>query len=51
MTRGILVTAVLGGVEIEVNGQTLVVSHGDFLELLRRLSEIRKHLDPRLLKT
>ncbi len=50
MSRGILVTAVLGGIEIEVNGQILVVGHRDFLEFLKRLEEIRQYLDPRLLK-
>ena len=50
MTRGILVSAVLGGVEIQVNDKTLVVGHRDFLELLKRLEEIRRQLEPQLLK-
>lgn len=46
MIRGVLVSAVLGGVEIRINEKTLVVGHRDFLELLKRLEEIRRQLSP-----
>jgi hypothetical protein len=50
MSRGIFVSDVLGGVEIQVNDKILVLSRSDFLELLKRLEEMRRQLDPRLLK-
>lgn len=50
MIRGVLVSAVLGGVEIQIHDKTLLVGHRDFLELLKRLEEIRRQLDPQLLK-
>jgi hypothetical protein len=51
MSRGILITAVLGGIEIQINDQTIVLRHRDLLELLRRLDEMTKRIAPHLLKS